>query len=172
MFRQVAGQSAQRLQVRFAGFRAFVVGHAGDDGAARRALRDRTREQGTGLVALARRQHEHAWVTRAIVGMRIADHPAVALKRIGRWPERLLADQPGAGCRTQGHAGASAQEQRGPRVGATSLRPGQQAGVERQAEDVEDGIAVVSGHGGSGWTSASADCTGRTVRFPAPPRIM
>ena len=90
---QAAAQAGELLEVGFAGFGALVVGDAGHDYAARRAQRQRPREQRARFLALARRQHQHQRIPRVRRG-RIGDHlQAATLQFVGERLVTLFADQ-------------------------------------------------------------------------------
>ncbi len=140
---QAAAEAGQLLEVALARTCAFVVGLAGDDAAAVGDQCQRAREQGTGLLALARRQHQHQRVA-ALAGHIIqlaADGPAGGLLQwLRERGKALLAMHFAvAGHFAQRPAVAGPQESHG------AFRPAQGALGERQEQGLQGGV-VAGGH--------------------------
>jgi len=141
---QLAAKAGQQLQVALAGARTFAVGLAGHQHRTRRHMRYRPRQQCTGFVALARRQHQHQRVARirCVQPGFFAHLPAATLQRLRKRAETLHAHQlTGRGVLAQWPALARAQEQH------RSLRPWQRAIGEREEQGLQRGV-LSGGHRG------------------------
>jgi hypothetical protein len=111
MFGEIPVESAEPLEIAFAGLRTIIVGDTRHDGSARRAALQRLCKQRARFIALPGRQHQHQRMKHRSVRLRRIGHrPSRALQRIRIRFEALLADQAQPRLLAQRPAVARAQE--------------------------------------------------------------
>ena len=155
-----ADRTGQPFQVRLGRARAFVVGLAGDQHAARREDAQSARQQGAGQLALARQQQQHLHMRRVGDGRHgTRCRPAAAHRPRVESPVRSASSAPAAArpCRL------------GRRRNSTCVRESQHAALERKHQRLQGRIGAGRNRGGQDASCAGTgrDLTASACRRPA-----